>query len=240
MTQDQFEVLYERYCEAVLSKDELEEFKAALRNPVFAHQFVKFSMLETIVVDELRLAEQKEAVPATGMARPISAQKSQAPTTVTSKAPRIVFTHRTYWGLGIAAMFALMVLGGYLKFTAVPQTVIIAESLEVSLQRGTENVSASSGTSLKAGDVLIVGAKGKLGFKYTDGTTVDVGPRSTLSVQTRDDAKRLVLTRGELTASVAKQLEHKPLTISTPHSEATVLGTELNVQAAEFNLATER
>jgi ferric-dicitrate binding protein FerR (iron transport regulator) len=93
---------------------------------------------------------------------------------------------------------------------------------------------AADGRALIAGDVVTTPGA----LRFHDGTQVTVGANTMLSLISAQDrrgvgaAKRLRLEVGTLTAVVTKQPVAAPLTITTPHGEVTVVGTE-------FTLSTE-
>jgi len=71
---------------------------------------------------------------------------------------------------------------------------------------------------------------GRAVLKYADGTLVDIAPGSKVSELVDDGGKRFRLDTGALMAIVTRQPAGKPLTITTPHGEAQVLGTILRLK----------
>lgn len=94
------------------------------------------------------------------------------------------------------------------------------------IEKAYGSVTGGPGHELRAGDSLGVGRESAAWVKYPDGTRLEIvadteaGPFA---------AKGLTLTRGVLTADVARQPANAPFVISTPHAEATVLGTAFTV-----------
>jgi hypothetical protein len=248
MTLERFEELYERYGDGALDPREIAEFKSALRDPVLARKLVEWSMFESVIHDELRLAEEEDQAKAS-VTRPVSAIRQAVSSGRSSKVMRSVSTRHsarasarkpvTYWGWGLAATIMLMALAGYYKFAALqPLNEVsiaqLAEAADIAVKRpGQGKFVASQNLGIRDGDVLIVGATGKAVFNYPDQTRIELMAGSEVTVRVRDDSKRLVLKQGSLNATVSKQPAGKPMTISTQESEATVLGTELTVQALD-------
>ena len=118
-----------------------------------------------------------------------------------------------------------------------PATVAILERVEglVQVVRAGGKAPAQTGQPLAEDQGLeAAAAPARALIKYEDGTRLDLTAESTierLSVRRMpgqaEGAKLLLLTRGVLLAAVAKQPAGKPLVISTPHAEITVLGTQL-------------
>ena len=70
---------------------------------------------------------------------------------------------------------------------------------------------------------------GFLGVKYPDQTRFDLLPGSAVDRLLDVKGKAVHLSRGTLSATVTKQPAGRPMTIRTPHAEATVLGTQLTI-----------
>src|SRR6185503_8036970 len=65
---------------------------------------------------------------------------------------------------------------------------------------------------------------------FPDRTRIELGSQAVLAtIEEGDAGKRLVLDKGSLKARVSKQLAGRPLVFSTPHGEATVVGTILRL-----------
>lgn len=67
------------------------------------------------------------------------------------------------------------------------------------------------------------------GLLYDDGTRLDFSPGSEVTSENPAPGRRVLLTTGSLTATVAHQPPGKPFVIATPASITTVLGTTLTV-----------
>lgn len=87
---------------------------------------------------------------------------------------------------------------------------------------------------LLAGDRLVSDGA-EVTIRYADGTVIDLVDGALLTVLPAggDGAKRLLLERGALRATVAPQPVGAPLRIATPQAEATVVGTRLRLAIAD-------
>ncbi|HVR85149.1 MAG TPA: FecR domain-containing protein, partial [Planctomycetota bacterium] len=89
---------------------------------------------------------------------------------------------------------------------------------------------ATVGVDLIAGQGLETGGgASRIVLRLTDKTRVDLGPDSVLAELKLDSGKRIALTRGTVRAVVAKQPKGEPLIFTTPHGQATVVGTTLRL-----------
>src|SRR5262245_48838500 len=93
-------------------------------------------------------------------------------------------------------------------------------------------VELAEGTpDLAVGERLVAGSdittKGRVVLRYDDGTRVELGAGSVL--RELGPRKSMTLTRGSLSADVAKQLEGRPMVIRTPQGEATIVGTRFRL-----------
>ncbi len=97
---------------------------------------------------------------------------------------------------------------------------------------------ATTGTPLAEGAEVRTGPGASAEVVFPDETSVRLGAETTGADLRTVPAKRLELARGTLEAAVVPQPAGKPFTISTPHAEATVVGTalRLSVSAAETRL----
>ncbi|MCB1079483.1 MAG: FecR domain-containing protein, partial [Verrucomicrobiae bacterium] len=86
------------------------------------------------------------------------------------------------------------------------------------------------GTALPAGTLRLEGASASAQVRFSDNTLITLNGESDVSISDQD-RKRLVLRRGNLTASVTPQPDESPLTITTPAAEIEVIGTILAVEA---------
>jgi hypothetical protein len=88
----------------------------------------------------------------------------------------------------------------------------------------------SAGTNLLPGQGLeTAGGASRIVLRFSDKTRVDLGPDSVLGEVKIDSGKRLSVTQGTVRAVVAKQPKGEPLIFTTPHGQATVLGTTLRL-----------
>lgn len=102
---------------------------------------------------------------------------------------------------------------------------------DVQLIRGSEKTLARVGRLIKPGHEVVAGTGASLRFRYPDGTTVGVAGGTGLSLVARAGGKRIHLSQGELHAEVSRQPAGRPMVLTTPHAEATVLGTRFSLTA---------
>lgn len=102
------------------------------------------------------------------------------------------------------------------------------------------HVAAKAGRTLAAGDSLRTGAGQTATLAFPDETTVINLAQDSVLNSAVDPAfgKLLVLSAGNLTANVAKQLDGRPFAVRTPHAEIVVIGTQfaLHVDSRGSNL----
>lgn len=85
-----------------------------------------------------------------------------------------------------------------------------------------------AGQALKAGTLESLSTDSWVELEFLDGSTVTLSGHSTLTFSGRK-RKTLHLRRGNMSASVEKQLPGMPMTIHTPTASLEVLGTQFNV-----------
>ena len=92
------------------------------------------------------------------------------------------------------------------------------------------------GQDLFEGEGVHTGASSAIVIEFPDKTRIDLGPNTTLRALFNHDSpapgargKRLLLDKGSLRAQVVKQPANQPMDVLTPHAEARVLGTTLQL-----------
>ncbi len=111
-----------------------------------------------------------------------------------------------------------------------PAIRLVSVSPDVKVERRAESIAAETGMALHVGETVRVPAQGWAWIRYQDGTLLQMGSGSELAIEGSDfsaDRKRVLLTRGAVTADVAPQPAGSPMILATPLAEATVLGTSL-------------
>jgi hypothetical protein len=124
---------------------------------------------------------------------------------------------------------------------SVPPTVAVAgiavleeATAHVEVGVGKQRVRAEAGRTLHEGEgVATIGAASRAVLKFPDGTRIEVGADTAVESLSENPAgKRLALGQGDLKAAVAPQPKGKPFALLTPHAQATVLGTELQLSVS--------
>jgi hypothetical protein len=88
----------------------------------------------------------------------------------------------------------------------------------------------SAGANLLPGQGLETGGgPSRIVLRFPDKTRVDLGPDSVLAEVKTDSGKRLAVMQGTIRAVVAKQPKGEPMILTTPHGQATVVGTTLRL-----------
>ncbi|HEX7900145.1 MAG TPA: FecR domain-containing protein [Planctomycetota bacterium] len=131
---------------------------------------------------------------------------------------------RSVWLL-IGAIAACLALAAGLAFWPRGEAGAVVESLAGKAFRISDGAEARSGQTLRFGDGLRVD-EGRAALRLPDGTRVELEANARLD---RVEEKRVLLTRGALTARVAPQEPGAPLVFATPQGEARVLGTTLRI-----------
>lgn len=96
-------------------------------------------------------------------------------------------------------------------------------------------VSPDGRRALKAGQDLLpdqgleTGPRALVSVRYPDETRFDLSADSAIERLSDPKGKLVQLSRGTLSVTAAKQPAGRPMTIRTPHAEATVLGTQLSL-----------
>jgi len=87
----------------------------------------------------------------------------------------------------------------------------------------------SSGTALKAHEVLQTGADGHAEIGCADGTRLTAAPGSRISLS-QDQGLQVQLDAGKVAGDIAKQPEGQPMVFTTPSALAIVVGTRLSLE----------
>ncbi|MBN1670681.1 MAG: FecR domain-containing protein [Kiritimatiellae bacterium] len=100
---------------------------------------------------------------------------------------------------------------------------------DVQRVRDQETRVLTTGMHVRPGDRIRTDGAGTLGLRFPDGSTVLVKENTECELIAQQRGKRLTLAAGQLRIDAAKQPAGFPMRLSTPHAEATVLGTKLNL-----------
>ena len=106
----------------------------------------------------------------------------------------------------------------------VPQRPAATETVVAAVRtaEGVRNLLSGQGIQTAAKD-------GSATLTFPDRTQLELGPGTELREVVERGGKRLVVVRGRVTATVAKQPAGQPFVLVTPHGEAKVLGTTLRL-----------
>ena len=109
-----------------------------------------------------------------------------------------------------------------------------------SIERAGQGVTASPGTRVQEGDVVVTGTDGSVGITFVDNTLLSVGPDSRLTIDrftfdpvTEKGTFEASLQRGTLAGVSGKVAKQSPdaMKVRTPSSILGIRGTEFVVSA---------
>jgi len=141
-----------------------------------------------------------------------------------------------------AAAAAVLAVAGAAFYVAAPAPIDASASIlqgSATVLRDDRRFPLAEIREMRVGDRIVTPAAGTAEVRYGDGSRVVLLERS--EVRLRDDGRaRLELREGGLRCDVTPQPAGRPFAISTPHGEATVLGTSFDLEATseETRLAT--
>ncbi len=132
----------------------------------------------------------------------------------------------------VAAVSASMFWEQLAPVSAIAQ--VVAVEGDVRLTREGQQVAVHVGASLQPGDRLAVGQESAATVRYPDRTTLLLDSEVVMQFHgRRNEAKRVHLAAGGLSASVVPQWRAAPLTVETAAADVQVLGTEFFVYASD-------
>jgi ferric-dicitrate binding protein FerR (iron transport regulator) len=144
----------------------------------------------------------------------------------------IAFPRRRWFrALALAACAVALAIAGV--FLIPKETVALLEQTApgLAIKRGANLVeSPVAGFRLRDGDEVLVPTNGFAVIAYEgEATRIRAGGGAHLVLEATDEGKQLTLVGGSLSAIVAPQPKDQPMSITTPHAIATVLGTEFSL-----------
>ncbi|MBA2479272.1 MAG: FecR domain-containing protein [Planctomycetes bacterium] len=101
----------------------------------------------------------------------------------------------------------------------------------VLVRRGGSDIPLAGTCQLLASDRITSGSSAPVAVAFNDGTRLELGPGTVLTMQPPGEAKALTLARGVVHATVTPQPSGHPLTITASDVRATVVGTEFTFEA---------
>lgn len=138
-----------------------------------------------------------------------------------------------HWRAAIALAACVVGLAAALAFLQPQETVALLEQSApgLAVRRGSATVEApASGFRLRAGDEVWVPMNAFAVVAYEgEVTRIRAGGGARLVIEAADGGKQLTLNGGSLSANVAPQPKDEPMSITTPHAVATMLGTEFSL-----------
>lgn len=214
-------LLFAKYLDGSLSKEEAAELKAYLSTGDAARrEFAAFCEDEVSLFNVLM-------------------QRSHAEPTAADRGVLRLPWRAARWSVAAAATVALAVgLGWWLAPDAErmqatqPGVADAATNGAASLAEAWPLVTGGDGALKQAPNLLDVGETAESTLRYADGTRITC--RGGTSLRIDDNAasngiKHLTLLAGALFAETSRQLEDRPLRITTPHAELAVLGTKFSL-----------
>ncbi|HYG74531.1 MAG TPA: FecR domain-containing protein [Planctomycetota bacterium] len=169
------------------------------------------------------------------------------------KAGRSVRTRRrpaergNYWAIPLSIAAMLLIAMGLFVFTS-QNSPSATSLLTVSEVSGEVNIAEKAGTRkvtsglvLSGGEILRTGSDGRVGLRYSDGTSIEAkaGSQVQISQSGAEASKQLHLESGSLVADVQPQPDNLPFIVTTPHARAIVRGTVLSLVLGSDNTRLE-
>lgn len=143
---------------------------------------------------------------------------------------------------GLAMVASLALIGAAVWFFFMPEKLATLAMADpgVIIERGSFELKAEPGMSLRVGDRVITPKSGRAMFAYdNEPTEITVHSDTRLGVALVREGKRLTLNRGAFVADVAKQDPNRPLSLVTPQAEAIVVGTRFKLSSGETSTKLE-
>lgn len=139
---------------------------------------------------------------------------------------------RTPLAAAAAAALALVALGLWILLRGAPSAEIVAGAGDLEIDRGSDRVAVQAPCPLRDGETLQVPASGWAWIRYQDGTTLQLGSDTSVTLGGEGSvsgSKRVRVNRGVLFAEVKPQPPGYPMVLASPHAETKVLGTSFSL-----------
>lgn len=138
----------------------------------------------------------------------------------------------------VVAAVACVALGVLLGRPTAPAGTVISLTGAVSVLRGGEPMAVASGSPLRRGDVLTIGAHGQVAWHDADGAELTLAAGTARLAATRGGA--IMLVAGVMHAAVEpRSAGGPPYRIATPYGDAEVLGTAFTLRVDELGTRLE-
>ncbi|MDX1680655.1 MAG: FecR domain-containing protein [Akkermansiaceae bacterium] len=243
------EEIFTAYVDGQLSEAETREVEAQIESdPIFKRELAEFCRQRYQLAEILdkQVAETTKPTQSAAATLKFPAARNRPTLLASAQKPGVPW-------LKIAAIFAILAVGGWFLAQQYltdpngdrPQTasVELEASLnetqgEVVVLRDTKRLQPHPSFQLMSGDLIQTGS-GQTTVRYEDGTAFKIRSYSEARFSEENGAKQILLTRGLASAEVTRQADGKPLTVSTPQLEITVLGTAFLLEASESQTMLE-
>ncbi len=250
-----FEALCQAYLEDAILPEEAVELKQLLEaNPSWVQQLLSDVKMACLVKETVRQTHEAEessqdviAEIAGASVRPLLPKKRRRPKAVRTRRPQrsMVFPAAVLMAACFVALVgvAMLVLSGIKPQVA--ETIARLEGGQgVWIERDGQLIGVVANEDLQSGDVVRT-ETGRAVIRYKNEVTVlSVFPHTRLSIADTEGGKKIDLASGKLMAEVAKQPEGHPMTLTSRHGAATVLGTrfvlDTNTQRMRLDVSEGR
>jgi hypothetical protein len=230
------EQLLSHYLDGVETPEEFALLEQqALQDPALRRELMRLATLDTM---------SRTVFKETAAAREFAAPERQVIATVPS-----LWQSRWFWSTAAAAAALVACVGGVNLWQArQAEKLVVATLVEARGKCSVFSVQVSgspasgvrSPTTLRPGTRLSLGPDGYAKLAYADGTIVELGKNTAMTLGAGQGSrlfglirewrgKRIQLDTGTLSARVAKQKIGEAMALATPHATATVLGTMLQL-----------
>jgi hypothetical protein len=221
------EELLAEWEEGTLTAEGAAELKALLARPEARAGLVGDWLFYEAVYGALR-AQEADAAPAT-------APMEAAPGWLKRLMLRLAWHELgspLRWAAGAAVALVLLVLGSLFYWRNTPAARVADLRGEVTVERGGTRRPVRAGQNLYRRDLLHVPAGGLAMLALrNEATQLELGPATDFQVLGQALEKRFALDGGRAQAVVATRSRWRPLIVSTPQAQVTVVGTRFALEA---------
>ena len=224
-----------RWRDGSLTDAELQELNAFLNQPDARRRLAEefsfdYELGEAFRAERARQQTQQQADSFKNLELEQAAELT--PSVEHSGRSTVPFSGR-YWRRAVALAACAVGLAIASMFLIPKETVALVKQTApgLAIKRGASVVaSPAAGYRLRAGDEVLVPTNCFAVIEYEgEATRIRAGGGAHLILEAADEGKQLTLVGGSISANVAPQPKDEPMSVTTAHAIATVLGTEFSL-----------
>lgn len=248
---NRFDELVSCYLDGELGEQERAELLRSLAAPEWAERFLEITKLNAemagllsapvpdSVMVELVMSDLRQSAPEVEEPPRLRLQPSEPTTPITpvdfaAVAPSARRQRCRQFGflkwaavlVALVAVAALLHSGFWRSADAIKVTRVEGE---VYFINDSGDLRLRDNGTVEGGKVKTAGASSHATLTLTDGTRVDVGGDTVVSVRPAKDSARFFLENGSLKSEITKRPKNRSLVFATPEAEAIVTGTALRL-----------